>query len=68
MKVINCIHSMYCIGVQKGDMVAMYMPMAIELVVAMFACARIGAIHSVVVSSYPLYSTQYEITFALYCV
>ena len=35
-------------GVKKGDRVAMYMPMIPELPVAMLACARIGAIHSVV--------------------
>ena len=37
-------------GVKKGDRVAIYMPMIVELVVAMLACARIGAIHSIVVS------------------
>lgn len=36
------------IGVEKGDCVAIYMPMIPEAVVAMLACARIGAIHSVV--------------------
>ena len=36
------------IGVQLGDRVIIYMPMSIEAVVAMQACARIGAIHSVV--------------------
>src|SRR6267142_1362619 len=35
-------------GVQKGDRVIIYMPMVPETVVAMLACARIGAIHSVV--------------------
>ncbi|MBW2090959.1 MAG: acetate--CoA ligase, partial [Deltaproteobacteria bacterium] len=35
-------------GVQKGDRVVIYMPMVLELPVAMLACARIGAIHSVV--------------------
>jgi len=35
-------------GVSKGDRVAIYMPMIPELVIAMLACARIGAIHSVV--------------------
>jgi acetyl-CoA synthetase len=35
-------------GVQKGDRVAIYMPMIPELAVAMLACARIGAIHSIV--------------------
>ncbi|MGM0402666.1 MAG: propionyl-CoA synthetase [Thermodesulfobacteriota bacterium] len=35
-------------GVEKGDRVIIYMPMIPEAVVAMLACARIGAIHSVV--------------------
>jgi acetyl-CoA synthetase len=35
-------------GVKKGDRVAIYMPMSVEGVVAMLACARIGAPHSVV--------------------
>ncbi|WP_019284522.1 propionyl-CoA synthetase [Arsenicicoccus bolidensis] len=36
------------LGVTKGDRVVIYMPMVPEAVVAMLACARIGAIHSVV--------------------
>ncbi|XP_013408207.1 acetyl-coenzyme A synthetase, cytoplasmic [Lingula anatina] len=36
------------LGVQKGDRVAIYMPMIVELCTAMLACARIGAIHSIV--------------------
>ena len=39
-----------CTGVKKGDRVAIYMPMIVELVTAMLACARIGAMHSIVVS------------------
>ena len=35
-------------GVKKGDRVTIYMPMVVEAVVAMLACARIGAVHSVV--------------------
>jgi acetyl-CoA synthetase len=35
-------------GVKKGDRVILYMPVLVELVVAMLACARIGAVHSVV--------------------
>jgi len=35
-------------GVQKGDRVSIYLPMIVELPIAMLACARIGAIHSVV--------------------
>ncbi|MEV0613850.1 acetate--CoA ligase [Nonomuraea sp. NPDC050404] len=36
------------LGVSKGDRIAIYMPMIPELPIAMLACARIGAIHSVV--------------------
>ena len=36
------------LGVQKGDRVIIYMPMVPEAVMAMLACARIGAVHSVV--------------------
>ena len=36
------------LGIEKGDRVVIYMPMVIEAIVAMQACARIGAIHSVV--------------------
>ena len=36
------------LGVSKGDRVALYMPMIPELAIAMLACARIGAVHSVV--------------------
>jgi propionyl-CoA synthetase len=36
------------LGVQQGDRVVIYMPMIPETVVAMLACARIGAVHSVV--------------------
>ncbi|HMP83805.1 MAG TPA: acetate--CoA ligase [Verrucomicrobiota bacterium] len=36
------------LGVKKGDRVAIYMPMILELAIAMLACARIGAIHSIV--------------------
>ncbi|KAK7808960.1 hypothetical protein U0070_010107, partial [Myodes glareolus] len=38
-------------GIQKGDRVAIYMPMILELVVAMLACARLGALHSIVVGA-----------------
>jgi acetyl-CoA synthetase len=39
-------------GVQKGDRVAIYMPMIPELTVAVLACARIGAVHSVVFAGF----------------
>ena len=40
------------IGVKKGDRVALYMPMLAELPAAMLACARIGAIHSVIFAGF----------------
>ena len=39
-------------GVRKGDRVCIYMPMIPEIAVAMLACARIGAIHSVVFAGF----------------
>ncbi|WP_313683168.1 acetate--CoA ligase [Pantoea sp.] len=36
------------LGVKKGDVVAIYMPMVPEAAIAMLACARIGAVHSVI--------------------
>ena len=40
------------IGVQPGDVVSIYMPMTPELAVAMLACARIGAVHSVIFAGF----------------
>lgn len=38
------------LGVKKGDTVSMYLPMCPELLISMLACAKIGAVHSVVYS------------------
>ncbi len=48
-------------GVQKGDRVVIYMPMTVEGVVAMQACARIGATHSVVFGGFSAKSLQERI-------
>lgn len=40
------------LGVKKGDRVALYLPMIPELAIAMLACARIGAIHSIVFAGF----------------
>jgi acetyl-CoA synthetase len=40
------------LGVKKGDRVSIYLPMIVELPIAMLACARIGAIHSVVFGAF----------------
>jgi acetyl-CoA synthetase len=39
-------------GIGKGDRVAIYMPMVPELVITMLACARIGAVHSVIFAGF----------------
>ena len=48
-------------GIKKGDRVIVYMPMSVEAVVAMQACARIGAIHSVVFGGFSAKSLQERI-------
>ncbi|MCK4453831.1 acetate--CoA ligase [Candidatus Parcubacteria bacterium] len=40
------------LGVRKGDRVGIYLPMIPEVIISMLACARIGAIHSVVFSAF----------------
>ena len=40
------------LGVKKGDRVVLYMPMTPELTIAVLACARIGAVHSVVFAGF----------------
>ncbi|HMK53368.1 MAG TPA: acetate--CoA ligase [Methanobacteriaceae archaeon] len=40
------------LGVKKGDTVSIYLPMILELPIAMLACAKIGAVHSVVFSGF----------------
>lgn len=45
-------------GVKKGDSVTLYLPMVPELVVAVLACARIGAVHCVVFSGFSSASLQ----------
>ena len=54
-------------GIKKGDRVVIYMPMSIEAVVAMQACARIGAIHSVVFGGFSAKSLHERITDAQAC-
>ncbi|HQW20683.1 MAG TPA: acetate--CoA ligase [Rhodocyclaceae bacterium] len=49
------------LGIRKGDRVIIYMPMSIEGVIAMQACARIGAIHSVVFGGFSAKSLQERI-------
>ena len=47
-RVCTMANGLKSLGIRKSDRVLIYMPMSIEVVAAMLACARIGAIHSVV--------------------
>jgi acetyl-CoA synthetase len=47
-QVCQCANVLKSLGVKKGDRVAIYLPLIPELAIAMLACARIGAVHSVV--------------------
>jgi acetyl-CoA synthetase len=46
------------LGVQKGDRVTIYLPMVPELIVSILACARIGAIHTVIFSGFSAQSIK----------
>jgi len=48
-------------GIKKGDRVIIYMPLVIEQIVAMLACARIGAVHSVVYAGFSVPALRHRI-------
>jgi acetyl-CoA synthetase len=48
LEVGRCANALKELGVREGDRVAIYMPLVPEAVIAMLACARLGAIHSVI--------------------
>jgi len=52
------------LGVQKGDVVGIYLPMIPEVVVAMLACARIGAPHNVVFGGFSAESVKERMEFS----
>jgi acetyl-CoA synthetase len=47
-EVCRCAAGLRSLGIRPGEVVSIYMPMTPELVIAMLACARIGAVHSVI--------------------
>ncbi len=51
-EVNKCANALKNLGIQKGDRVIFYMPMVPELAIGVLACARIGAIHSVVFAGF----------------
>ena len=60
-KVCRLANALKAHGVKKGDRVLIYMPMSLEVVEAMQACARIGATHSVVFGGFSAKSLQERI-------
>ena len=60
-KVSQFASALKAMGIKKGDRVVIYMPMTVEGVVAMQACARIGATHSVVFGGFSAKSLQERI-------
>ena len=52
VEVCRLANGLRALGVRKGDRVSIYLPMVPEVVVAMLACSRIGAIHSVVFAGF----------------
>ena len=57
-EVCRCANTLKSLGIHKGDRVVIYMPMVPEAVIAMHACARIGAIHSVVFGGFSALSLK----------
>ncbi len=51
-EVCKCAAGLRSLGVNQGDVVSIYMPMTPELAIAMLACARIGAVHSVIFAGF----------------
>src|SRR6202051_4947488 len=51
-RVCQCANALKSLGVGKGDRVTIYLPMIPEIAVSMLACARIGAVHSVVFAGF----------------
>src|SRR6478735_4534178 len=54
----KCANALKDLGVEKGDVVGIYLPMIPEVVVAMLACARIGAMHNVVFGGFSVGSVK----------
>ena len=57
-EVRRCANALKGLGVRKGDRVVIYLPMVPEAVIAMLACARIGAVHSVIFGGFSAESVR----------
>jgi acetyl-CoA synthetase len=60
-EVCRASNALKALGVRCGDRIVIYMPLVPEIVIAMFACARIGAVHSVVFGGFSALSLRERI-------
>jgi acetyl-CoA synthetase len=51
-RVCQCANALKALGVRKGDRITIYLPMIPEIAITMLACARLGAVHSVVFAGF----------------
>ena len=61
-EVSRCAHALTELGVGLGDVVVVYLPVLVETVVVMLACARIGAIHSMVFGGFSADALRFRVT------
>ncbi len=57
-------HVLHQLGVKKGDVVTIYLPMIPEAAIAMLACARVGAIHTVVFAGFSAHALRQRLVAA----
>jgi acetyl-CoA synthetase len=51
-RVCQCANALKALGVRKGDVITIYLPMIPEIAIAMLACVRLGAVHSIVFAGF----------------
>ncbi len=61
-QVSRCAHALTELGVGRGDVVVVYLPVLVETVVVMLACARIGAVHSMVFGGFSASALRFRVT------
>ncbi|MDL5158648.1 acetate--CoA ligase [Actinomycetospora termitidis] len=61
-RVAQAAHALTDLGVRRGDVVVVYLPVLVETVVVMLACARIGALHSLVFGGFSAEALRFRVT------
>jgi acetyl-CoA synthetase len=61
-QVARTAHALTALGIEQGDVVVVYLPVLVETVVVMLACARIGALHSLVFGGFSAEALRYRVT------